>query len=114
MPVVRFGGDGKQRGKWGVKSRGEVQRRFWERRGRRGGSSACGMLQRRRPVRLPEEEDGRPTDWAGLPVSDGEAAGQTGPEGGRERGGPRLGRKGREEAQRGRRGAGRWQVARAE
>jgi hypothetical protein len=38
MPVVRFGGEGKRRGEWGVK-RGGVRRRFWERRGHRG--SAC-------------------------------------------------------------------------
>jgi hypothetical protein len=36
----------------------------------------------------------RPADRASPPVSEGEAAGQAGPEGGRERGGPRLGQKG--------------------
>jgi hypothetical protein len=43
-------------------------------------------------VGLPEEEDSRSADRAGLPVSEGEAVGQARPEGG-ERGGPWLGRK---------------------
>jgi hypothetical protein len=38
MSVVRFSGEGKQRGEWGVKRGGGVQRHFWERRGRRGGA----------------------------------------------------------------------------
>jgi hypothetical protein len=60
---------------------------------------------RRHPVGLPEEEDSRPADRAGPLVSEGEAVGQAGLEGGgrevghgwarrgRERGGPRLGGK---------------------
>jgi hypothetical protein len=73
--------------------------RFRERRSHRGSGSTRGRWQRRRPVGLPEEEDGRPADRAGPPVSEGEVAGQAGPEGGREIGGPCLGRKVREEAQ---------------
>jgi hypothetical protein len=53
-----------------------------ERRGRRGSSSTRGRWWRWHPVGLPEEEDGRPTDRAGLPVSEEEAAGQARPEGG--------------------------------
>jgi hypothetical protein len=53
MPVVRFGGEGKRRGEWGVR------RRFWERRGRRGG--ACAGWAGRRP--RPSGEGGR---WLGL------------------------------------------------
>jgi hypothetical protein len=68
---------------------------------RRGG--VIGRWQR--PVVLPEEEDSRAADRAGPPISEGEAAGLAGPEGGgrevgcgwagrgRKRGGPRLGRK---------------------
>jgi hypothetical protein len=41
MPFVRFGGEGKQRGEWGVKRGGGVRRHFWEKRGRRGGARAC-------------------------------------------------------------------------
>jgi hypothetical protein len=55
--------------------------RFWDRRGRQGSKSACGRW-RRRPVGLLEEEDGRPADRAGPPISEGEAAGQAGLEGG--------------------------------
>jgi hypothetical protein len=58
-----------------------VQRHFWERRGHRGGGSARGKWRRQRPVRLPEEEDGRPTDRVGPPVSEEEVVGQAGPEG---------------------------------
>jgi hypothetical protein len=79
-----------------------VWRHFRERRGHQDGGSACGRW-RRRPVGLPEEEDSRAADRVGPPVSDGEAAGQAGLEGGgrevgrgwaergRKRGGPRLG-----------------------
>jgi hypothetical protein len=28
MPIVRFGGEGKRRGEWGVKREGGVRRRF--------------------------------------------------------------------------------------
>jgi hypothetical protein len=82
-----------------------VRCHFWERRGHRGGSSARGRWRWRYPVGLPEEEDNRPTDRAGPPVSAGEAVGQAGLEGGgsevgcgwagrgKERCGPRLGRK---------------------
>jgi hypothetical protein len=49
MPVVRFGGEGKRRGEWGVKT-GGVRRRFRERRGRRvvharasGGAGGCAV-----------------------------------------------------------------------
>jgi hypothetical protein len=55
---------------------------FRERRDCRGGGSASGRWRRRCPVGLPKEEDGRPADRAGLPVSEGEAAGQAGPKGG--------------------------------
>jgi hypothetical protein len=77
---------------------------FWERWGHQG-SGSMHRWRRRRPVGLPEEEDSRPADRAGPPVSEGEAAGQDGlewawrevgrgwAERGRERGGPRLGRK---------------------
>jgi hypothetical protein len=42
MPFVRFGGEGKQRGEWGVnRGGGGVRRHFWEKRGRRGGARAC-------------------------------------------------------------------------
>jgi hypothetical protein len=57
--TIRFSGVGKWRGEWGVK---------------RGESAA--------PDRLPEEEESRVADRAGPPVSEGEAAGQAGPEGG--------------------------------
>jgi hypothetical protein len=40
MPVIRFGGEGKRRGEWGVKG-GGVRCPFSERRGRRGGARAC-------------------------------------------------------------------------
>jgi hypothetical protein len=40
MSVVRFGGEGKRRGEWGVKRGGGVRRRFWERRVRRGSAHA--------------------------------------------------------------------------
>jgi hypothetical protein len=80
-----------------------VQCHFWERRGCRGGGSTHGKWQRWRPIEHPEEEDNRPVDRVGPPVSEGEAVGQAGLEGGgrevghgwarrgRERGGPRLG-----------------------
>jgi hypothetical protein len=104
MSVVRFGEEGKRRGEWGVK-RGEMRHHFRERRGHRGGGSARGRWWRRCPVGLLEEEDGRPADRVGPPISEGEEAGQAGPKGGgsevgrdwaergRERGGPRLGQK---------------------
>jgi hypothetical protein len=38
MPAVRFGGEGKQRGEFGVK-REKVWHHFWERRGHWGGGS---------------------------------------------------------------------------
>jgi hypothetical protein len=41
MSAVRSGGEGKQRGEWGVK-RGKVWHCFWERRGHRGGGSVRG------------------------------------------------------------------------
>jgi hypothetical protein len=71
-----------------------MQRHFWERRGHRGGGSLRGRWRRQHPVGLPEEEDGRSADRAGPPVNEGEAVGQARPEGGRERGGQQLGRKG--------------------
>jgi hypothetical protein len=107
MPAVRSGGEGKRRGEWGVK-RGEMRCHFRERRGHRGGGSARGRWRRRRSVGLPEEEDGRPADRAGLPVSEGEAVGQARPEGGRERGGPWLGRKGEGDVDRGWAGNQKW------
>jgi hypothetical protein len=58
-----------------------VRCHFWERRGHRGGSSTRGRWRWRYPVGLPEEEDNRPTDRAGPPVSAGEAVGQAGLEG---------------------------------
>jgi hypothetical protein len=67
----RFGWGGNGEAKRGV--RGEEQRRRFillrERRGRRGGRSARMRWRRRRPVGLPEEEDGRVrrrrrADWA--------------------------------------------------
>jgi hypothetical protein len=70
-----------------------MRHRFRERMGRRGGGSVHGRWRRLRPVGLPEEEDGWPTDRAGPPISEGEAAGQAGLDGGRERGGPWLGQK---------------------
>jgi hypothetical protein len=54
---------------------------FRERRDHRSDSRACGRWQRR-PVELPEEEDSRAVDRGGPPVSEGESAGQAGPEGG--------------------------------
>jgi hypothetical protein len=82
-----------------------VRCHFWERRGHRGCGSALGRWRRWRPVGLSEEEDNQAADRVGPPISEGEAAGQAGPEGGgkevgcswagrgRKRGGPRLGRK---------------------
>jgi hypothetical protein len=60
----------------------------------RAAGSACGRWRWRCPIGLPEEEDDWPDDRAGPPVSEGEAVGQSRPEGGRERGGPWLGQKG--------------------
>jgi hypothetical protein len=83
-----------------------MRRHFQERRGHRGSGSARGRWRQRCSVGFPEEDDGRPANRAGPPISEEEAAGQAGPEGGggrevghgwvergRERGGPRLGRK---------------------
>jgi hypothetical protein len=71
-----------------------MRRHFWERRGHRGGGIAHGRWRRQRPIGLPEEEeDGRPAGRAGPPVSEGEVAGLAVLEGGRERGGSRLGQK---------------------
>jgi hypothetical protein len=67
---------------------------FWERRGCWGYSSARGWWRRRRPVGLLEEEDDRSADRMSPPVSEREAVGQAGPEGGRETGGSWLGWKG--------------------
>jgi hypothetical protein len=80
MPAIRLDGEGKQRGEWGVK-RGESAAPFL------GEEGSLGRLQRAREVKrglvgLPEEEDSRSADRAGPPVSEGEAAGQAGPEGG--------------------------------
>jgi hypothetical protein len=75
-----------------------------ERKGHRGGGSTCGRWWSW-PVGLSEEEDSGAADRAGPPVSEGEAVGQAGPEGGgrevghdwarrgRKGGGPRLGQK---------------------
>jgi hypothetical protein len=46
MPVVRFGGEGKRRGEWGVK-----------RRGRQGGARARWQWRRQLRRQLPEEEE---------------------------------------------------------
>jgi hypothetical protein len=54
-----------------------MQRRFRERRGRRGGGDARSGLQRKETV--------GPADRAGPPVSEGQAAWQAGPEGKGER-----------------------------
>jgi hypothetical protein len=62
-----------------------------------------GRWQRWFPVGLPEEEDGRPADRAGPLVSEGEAAGQAGLDGG---GGGRE--VGRGWAKRGREKGGSW------
>jgi hypothetical protein len=83
-----------------------MRHHFWERRGHQGGSSARGRWRQRLSVGLLEEEDSRPANRPGLRISEEEAAGQAGPEGGarrevghswaergRERGEPRLGRK---------------------
>jgi hypothetical protein len=59
-----------------------VRCHFRERRGHRGGGSTRGRWRRRRLVGLPEEEDSRAADRAGLPVSEGEATGQARPKGG--------------------------------
>jgi hypothetical protein len=78
---------------------------FLREEGSSGWRQCMRRWRRRCPVGLPEEEDGRPADRAGMPVSEVEVMGQAGPEGGgrevgcnwaergRERGGPRLGRK---------------------
>jgi hypothetical protein len=84
---------------------GGMRHHFWERMGHRGGGSVRGRWRRRRPVGLPEEENGWLADRAGPPISEGEAAGQAGPDEGRERGGPWLGQKGEGE---------RWAAARPE
>jgi hypothetical protein len=86
----------------GSEEGGKVRHHFQERRSHWSFDSARGKWWWWRPVRLPEEEDGRPADRVGPPVSEGEAAGKAGPEGGRERCGPWLGQKGEGE---------RWAVA---
>jgi hypothetical protein len=55
---------------------------FQERRGHRGSGSARGRWRQRCSVGIPEEDDGRPANRAGPPISEEEAAGQAGPEGG--------------------------------
>jgi hypothetical protein len=68
MPAIQFGGEGKQRGEWGVK-RGENAVPFPGEEGHRGSGSAWGRWWRRCSVGLPEEEDGRPPNrWARLSV----------------------------------------------
>jgi hypothetical protein len=89
MPAIRFGGEGKRRGEWGMKRR-KMQCHFQERRGHQGCSGARGRSRRRHLVGLLEEEDGRPADRAVPLVNDEEAAGQARLEGG-ERDGARLG-----------------------
>jgi hypothetical protein len=66
MPAVRFGGEGKWRGEWGVK-RGENVAPFPLEEGSSG--------RRRCPVGLSEEEDGRSADRVGPPISEGEVVG---------------------------------------
>jgi hypothetical protein len=78
--LVRWGGE--MEGCMGSEEGGKVQCHFQERRGHQGGGSARGRWRWCRPVGLPKEEDSRPTDRVGLPISEGEAVGQAGPEGG--------------------------------
>jgi hypothetical protein len=73
MPAVRFSGEGKRRGDWGVK-RGESVLLF----PREEGSSGW----QRRPVELPEEEDSRAADRGAHLLVRGSQRGQAGPEGG--------------------------------
>jgi hypothetical protein len=91
MPAGRFGGEGKQRGEGGVKRRKSAAPFP-----REEGSPRQRQRAREVATAVPDQaSEGRrwwPADRAGPPVSEGEAAGHAGPEGG-ERGGPRLGRK---------------------
>jgi hypothetical protein len=105
MPVIRFGGDGKQRGEWAVK-RGEKCGTVSRREGVIGASTAhvgSGGGGARLGFRR-KKMAGRLTGWARLSVK-GRRRGRLGQKGGgrdvdrgwarrgRERGGPWLGRK---------------------
>jgi hypothetical protein len=79
--TIRFSGEGKWRGEWGVK-REESAVPF------PGEEGSTGRRQRMQevaaaaaPGRLPEEEESRATDRAGPPLSEGEVAGLAGQEG---------------------------------
>jgi hypothetical protein len=73
-----------------------MRHHFREKRGRRGGGSAHGKWRGRCPVGLLRKKTAGPTDRAGPPVSEGEATGQAGPKGRRERGGHGWAERGRE------------------
>jgi hypothetical protein len=85
--AIRFSGEGKWRGEWGVKM-GESVAPF------PGEEGLSGRWQRMREVaaasldRLPEEEESRAADGAGPPVSEGAGGGAGWARRGRKRGGP--------------------------
>jgi hypothetical protein len=68
-------------GEWGVKRRESVVP-FPREGGLSGQRQRVWEVAATAPGRLPEEEESRAADRAGPPVSEGEAAGQAGSEGG--------------------------------